>query len=167
MQGRMEDARSVLDQSLRIARDLGHKRLECIVSCNLGIVLEALGAPDDAMAQHVAALEVARDLGDRRSAGQVLNYLGLLLAREGRFNESRQHLAEAERLLGEVSDRLNLGVVLCSVAEAEFLAGDRKAAQAALDRAVALAAQVDAGPDSELGTSLARASTVVGGEMHA
>jgi len=55
-----------------------------------------------------------------------------------------------------VGDRLSLGVQLCNRAETEHLAGVPDAASVALVEAGAIAAEVGAGPDSELGLALAR-----------
>jgi tetratricopeptide (TPR) repeat protein len=124
--------------------------------CNLGIVHEALNAPDEARRQYDAACAVARELGDRRSEGQFLNYLGALNAREGRFSEATTCLDAAERLLEEVADRLSIGVLLCNRAEVSRLSGDSALALAILQQAEALARELCAEPDSELGRSIAR-----------
>ncbi|MBC7734688.1 MAG: hypothetical protein H7306_22795, partial [Bacteriovorax sp.] len=58
-------------------------------------------------------------------------------------------------LLLETSDQLSLGLLLCSRAEAEHLAGDAATAQRARERAHALATQIEVGADSELGRALA------------
>ena len=51
---------------------------------------------------------------------------------------------------------MSLGILLCSRAETEHLAGSSNAAKAALAEANVIAAEVGAGPDSELGVALAR-----------
>lgn len=161
VQDRQAEAREHLDRSLQIARDLGYRRLESIVRCNLGIVCGALGEVPQALAQFEGALTIARELADKRSEGQFLIYLGLLHSRAGRFDEGRQCLEQSERLLSEVKDRLSLGLLLCSRAEAEHLAGAPGAAEAALLAASALAQEVGAEPNSELGLALTRVDAIV------
>ncbi len=51
---------------------------------------------------------------------------------------------------------MSLGILLCARAETELLAGAPDHAKAALEEANAIAAEVGAGPDSELGLALTR-----------
>jgi predicted ATPase len=101
-------------------------------------------------------------LGDRRSEGQFLSYLGLLHARQGNFLDARNCLDSGEALLDAVSDRVSLGILLCSRVETEHLAGVPDAARSALTAADAIAAEVGAGPESELGLALARVRDLIG-----
>jgi hypothetical protein len=59
-------------------------------------------------------------------------------------------------LLRKVSDPISLGILLCNRAESEHLAVEPDAARAALSAADAIANEVGAGPDSELGLALVR-----------
>ena len=142
--------------ALVVARELGDVRLEAIVRCNLGIVIERQGRPAEAQAEFEAAVGLARALGDPMAEGQFLSYLGLLSARQGRHDEARRSLASGETLLRSVSDAFGLGVLLTSGAEAHHLAGDTAAATASLAAAQTIAAEVGAGPASEIGLALAR-----------
>ena len=162
VQGRFAEALEQLDAALAVARDLGHTRLECVVLCNLGMVYDGLARFDEARDHFEAALVVARELGDRHSEGQFLSYLGLLHARQANFVDARHCLDFGEALLRAVSDRLSLGVLLCSRAETEHLAGVPDAASAALAEADVVAAEVGAGPSSELGLALARVRNLCG-----
>ena len=154
-------AREALDDALKVASEMGYVRLGAVVMCNLGILYEALFDPDSAREHYESALVGARDLRDRRSEGQFLTYLGTLNARQGRFDEAWNCLSAGERLLTEVSDQLSLGVLLCSSAEAKHLAGDSNAATKQLRRATALAEEVGAGAESELGLALARVQALL------
>jgi len=164
VQGRFAEALDHLEAALAVARDLGHARLECIVLCNLGMVYDGLGRFDEARDHFEAALAVARELEDRHSEGQFLSYLGLLHARQGNFDEARRCLDSSETLLRAVSDRTSLGILLCSRAETEHLAVRPDAAKDALATADIIAAEVGAGPESELGLALARVRGLVGQE---
>ena len=64
-------------------------------------------------------------------------------------------------MLRGVSDQFGLGVLLTSRAEAHHLAGDAVAATASLAAAAAIAAEVGAGPTSEVGRALARVNTLI------
>jgi len=148
--------------ALVVARDLGNVRVEAIVLCNLGIVFERLSRPDDALVQFEAAVRIANALGDPKYEGEFLGYLGLLHARQGRHDDARHCLASGEALLRAVSDAFGLGVLLTSRAEAHHLAGDAAAAKVSLAGATAIAAEVVAGPASEIGLALARVSALIG-----
>ena len=92
---------------------------------------------------------------------QFLGYLGLLHARQGRHGKARSCLETGEALLRGVSDQFGLGVLLTRRAEAHYLAGDAATATASLAAAAAIAAEVGAGPTSEVGLALARVSALI------
>jgi len=163
LQGHLGESAAASKAALMRARELGHVRLEGIVLCNLGIALERLGRPDEALAQFEAALRIARGLGDSRAEGQFLGYLGLLQARQGKHVEARRSLDSGEARLRAASDPFGLGVFMSSRAEAHYLAGNSAAATAALSAAATLAAQVGAGPASEISLALARVSALITG----
>lgn len=154
--GEFEQALDRLEAALVLARDLGHARVECIVLCNLGIAYDSLARYDEACDHFEAALVIARELGDRRSEGQFLIYVGLLHAHEAHFGKARDCLNASEALLRAVSDPISLGILHCARAETEHLAGISDAARAALVAAELIVAEVGAGPNSELGSKVAR-----------
>ena len=129
--------------------------------CNLGIVIERQGRPDEAQAEFEASVDLARGLGDPMAEGQFLSYLGLLHARQGRHDEARNSLASGETLLRSASDAFGLGVLLTSRTEAHHFAGDTAAATASLAAAATVAAEVGAGPASEIGLALARVRELI------
>jgi tetratricopeptide (TPR) repeat protein len=161
LQQRLDEALDHHEAALAVARELGHARLESIVLCNLGIYYDGLARFEDARRHYDAALLVARELADRRAEGQVLGYLGLLHARQQRFDEARHCLDLSAALLRAASDPESLGIMLCSRAESERLAGRSEAAAAALVEAAAIAVEIEAGEDSELGLALARVRNLV------
>ena len=162
VQRRLEQAIDVSEQALRVARELGHRRVQGIVSCNLGLAEEERGRTEDALAHFDAGLRVMRDLGDRRHEGQFLGYVGRTRARQRQYELARECFAAAHTLLSEVSDALSLGILLCDLATCEWHAGEAVAAQRALEEARAMSDVTGAGPDSELGQSLAQAQALLG-----
>ena len=159
--GRLDEAHAVSHAALVLARELGAVLLECVVRCNLGIVLAHMARPDEALAQFEAAVQMAHVLNEPRYEGQILGHLGLLHARQGRHEDAQQSLDSGEALLRSVSDRLGLGVHLTSLAEACQLAGDTTSARASLDAATIIAAEVGAGPTSEIGLALTRVRALI------
>jgi len=156
LDGRPSEARAELERALILAREMGHPRTESIVLCNLGIVEDSSGLLDDARAHLEGALALARNAKDQRSEGQFLGYLALVDAHQGKFDAARHRLDEGEGLLRSVSDPFSLGILKCNRAETEQLAGAVESASAFLAEAQALAAEVHAGPRSELGQAIAR-----------
>ena len=154
--GDLPAAQQHLEAALSVARELGHARLECVALCNLGIVFDALGRLDDARRYYEDALSEARRLRDPRNEGQFLNYLGRLHGRLEQFDEARRCLDAGQALLTEVADPLNLGIILCGRAEVEHAVGCADAAASAIAQARALARQIGAGRQSELGVELER-----------
>src|SRR5438128_7475845 len=61
--------------------------------------------------------------------------------------------------------RMSLGILLCSRAETEQVAGIPNAARAAFSAADVIAAEVSAGADSELGLALARVRNLLAREQ--
>jgi predicted ATPase/class 3 adenylate cyclase/Tfp pilus assembly protein PilF len=163
-QGRFADALDQLEAGLAVARDMGDAHLECVVLCNLGMVYDSLARFGEAQDHFESALAIARELGHRRREGQFLSYLGLLHAHQAKFDEARHCLDAGEVMLHAVSDRMSLGLLLCSRAETEHLAGVPDVARAALEAADVIATEVGAGPDSELGLALARARNLLADE---
>jgi predicted ATPase/DNA-binding winged helix-turn-helix (wHTH) protein len=161
VQERLSDAEAASEAALVVSREIGHFRAECIVLCNLGIVFERLGRAGEAQMHFEAAVRQAHGLADPLLEGQFQGYLGLLHARQGRHGEARICLDSGEGSLRGVSDQFGLGVLLTSRAEAHYLAGGAAAATAALAAAAAIAAEVGAGPTSEVGLALARVTALI------
>lgn len=162
MSGRLEEAQATLTLALAVARDLGQPRLECLVLCNIGIVQSELGRSDSARESYEASLEVARASGDQHAEGEVLGYLGLLHARADRPAEARRCLEDGEALLRKHADQTSLAVLLCARAEACHRAGEPAAARSAFDEAATIAAQIGAGPESEIGLALVPVRQLLG-----
>jgi predicted ATPase/Tfp pilus assembly protein PilF len=154
--GDLPAARGRSEAALTAARDMGNARLECVVLCNLGMVDEAAERPINAERHFRAALELAERLGDRRSSGQILTYLGLLQGRQRGFEAALSSLQSGESALREVSDLPSLALLFSARAEILALSGAVNDAQHALTRAEALAIDLNAGAESELGTALSR-----------
>lgn len=161
LQGRHDEAETASKAALVLARELGYLRLEGTVLCNLAIALERLARPAEALAQFEAALRIARALGDPRSEGEFLGYLGLLQARQGQHADARRSLDCGEALLRASPDLVALGVLMSSRAEAHHLAGERAAAADSLAAAASLAAQLGAGPASEIKLAIARVTALI------
>jgi tetratricopeptide (TPR) repeat protein len=161
IEGRLDEAVATSKAALVLAGELGHVKLEYNVLCNLGFIQERLAHPKEAQAHFEAAVRLANALGDFRSEGHYRSHLGLLHARLGRQNDAQSCLDSGESLLRAASDPLGLGLLLTSRVEAHHLAGDRAAAETCLAEAAAIAADLSAGPSSDLDMGLARVRALI------
>jgi tetratricopeptide (TPR) repeat protein len=161
-QGDVDAARANSLDALTAAREMGHRRLECIVLCNLGMIDEQADDPESAQRRFEDALAIAEDMSDRRTSGQILTYLALLHARQRRFDRAHALLQSAEMLLTAVKDLPSLALLHAAHAETAALTGNIGEARQALQHAEALAHDLDAGAESELGAGLARVRTLLG-----
>jgi len=157
LQGRLGHAIEAAEAALGVARELGYVRLECVALGTLGLALSEAGKLPEALGANTAALAIARQLGLKSYEGQFLGQQGLVHALRGDFTDARTCLDAGVLMLREAGDGLSLAVILCRVAECEWLAGQPLAAESALQEASRLALQAGAGPESEVGVALARA----------
>ena len=158
-------ARVQLEAALLLVRDLGYAMLECAVVGSLGMVCADQGRLDEASHYLDAALAMARELGERRREGIFQSDLGTVRARQAQFDVARACLDASEVLFNAISDRWDLCLLLCNRAEAEHISGAAGAARVALAAADAIAAELAAGPNSELGRELARIRVLLGHEQ--
>jgi tetratricopeptide (TPR) repeat protein len=163
-QGRFDDARAEYEAALAIARAMGDARLECVALLNLGIAMDELGERAQASRCYADALTLSRGLRDRRTEGQILGYIGLLTARLRRFDEATEHFTSGAQLLSHANDPWSLGVLLCGLAEAEALKGDRESALAVLRKVDLLVQELGASSESDIGR--ARAKVIAGLALH-
>lgn len=154
-QGRTAEAQAELQTALEISRGIGHSRLKSTVLCNLGIALQSTGDIENAHRHFTEAVRLADTLGERRTQGQFRLYLALAGARLGDHDTARRRLDEAEPLLVSCEDRMLVGLLACARSEVEALAGHAAGAERELRRAIRLAAETNATPDSELGQRIA------------
>ena len=162
MQGNAIAGAEVSDSALLIAREIGFVRLECTVLCNLGIFHTALDQVALAAQYLVTALGLSRRLLDQRLEGLVLGYLGALHTRRRDFDTARSRLDEAASHLKAAGDPLSQGLLQCLQAEFHWMSGDAALADAALERASAIAVSVNVGARSELGLALGRVRSLAG-----
>jgi tetratricopeptide (TPR) repeat protein len=121
----------------------------------LGQALLRSGRGTEALAHLEQALAIHREVGNRASEGVVLGGLGSLHREQGRMEEARTAFDAGEARLRAVKDAGQLGGLLCGRARLEHAEGQAEAAQAGLEEAEALAVQLGAGEESELGREIA------------
>jgi tetratricopeptide (TPR) repeat protein len=102
---RWDEARSLFERQLALARETGARAEEGNALGNLGILLKRLGRYEDARRSYEADLLVARSLGDRRGEAQTTCNLGALFAETGSPDDARARYEQALSIAGEIGDR--------------------------------------------------------------
>jgi predicted ATPase/predicted negative regulator of RcsB-dependent stress response len=154
-QGRIAEALAHYNEAIAINREVGNRRIEGIFLGHLGNLHLGEGRMAEARAHYEAGLAILREAGVRHYEGVVLGYLGRLLYQEGRIAEAREALAQAEEILRAVNDPLELAKLLCHRAEDEHGCGNVALARTLVGEVEVLVAQIECGPDSQLGRMLA------------
>jgi tetratricopeptide (TPR) repeat protein len=152
-QGRLAEAREHYEAALDINREVGNRRGEGVELGNLGDLLLVQGETEAAETRLTEAMALCDEVLPS-AAGAFRGSLALLRARQGAFDEARALLTRGDQQLRGVY-ALELGKLLCKRGEVERLAGDLDAARAARDEAASIAAETEAGSDSDLGRAVA------------
>jgi predicted ATPase/serine/threonine protein kinase/tetratricopeptide (TPR) repeat protein len=157
--GQTTEALTCYEQALAIARETGNRRTEGIVLGNLGDLRYDRGE------SHAADqyLQQAIEIGDEvfpADAACFRSTLALVRAENGAIDEARTLLEKGDSQLRGI-EPIELAKLLCKRARVEHLAGETTAASAALAEAETIAAEVEAGADSELGQELTKARTAL------
>jgi tetratricopeptide (TPR) repeat protein len=140
IEGAMEESRARFEESRAIAAALGDQQLEAANRSALGILAQAAGALDDAIAHHGAAVRVFRDLGNRHREGSALFYLAATHLERGEPERAIEVLDEAAAAIAEVGARRYQALIEGARAVALHRIGERVEARDALAIAQAHAA---------------------------
>ncbi len=139
--GRFALAEDALREALALHRRTGSVRFESATLSNLGLVAERRGRWAEARGWFEAALALAQRTGDARD--EVITWLNLadLAVSEGRITEARRRLEAADPVLDGLGLTLQAVDAAMTWAAVHRVEGDREAATAAADRALALGAR--------------------------
>ena len=128
--GRYAEARSCLEESLQIARELRDDRGVATVLQPLGMA--AIGQGQLAVAREYLeeALVLAQVQGEKRQLAGALNALATLDRVEGRPRETEPQYREVVRLLREVGDQEAASIGLLNLAMVSIMQGDARGSRA-------------------------------------
>ena len=110
LEGRVEEARGLCEESLAIRRRLGTPRPLALALNNLGVLADLEGDYAAAEAAYAEHLAIMRGLGDVRVVGQTLTNLALVHLATGRLDDAAAALDESLTLLRDVGDTRSIGV---------------------------------------------------------
>jgi predicted ATPase/class 3 adenylate cyclase/Tfp pilus assembly protein PilF len=153
-QRRYVQARRCFEQALLITREVGNRRFEGSVLGNLGALIYETGDLAAAEQKLAQAIEIS-DQVHPVAAAVFRGTIAEIFVGKGELEQARTTLAAAISQLGGV-DRREHAKLLCKRARVEHLAGDASAACAALAEAETIAADLQPGPDSDLGQELVK-----------
>jgi len=116
---RYPEARTDLEESLRLADEIGSDRRRARASLNLGLVLQEMGLWEDAASHYREALRLSRDAGDDRTLLSCYLNIGYIYIELKRYDDGRKALLKGIDLavkLDESVERirgtLNLAVLV-------------------------------------------------------
>lgn len=138
--GRLADATTSFEATLRLAQSAGYRRLEAEAQNSLGEVAGLSTRYQEAVERFRAALQIDRDLGDRAATGVKLANLGIAYTAIGLYRRAERHLRKALELHEAIGHPGLLGEVIVHLGEISAELGDAAAARPLLDEAAAIAA---------------------------
>ncbi len=155
-QGQLDEARANYEAALAVTRAVGNRSFEGVGLINLGKVDWDQGRVEEALHHHELGLAIIREVGQRRYEGAVLGDLATLYYDQGQVEKAWEALHAGEPILRQLGDSLEIGKFIVKRATIEQRSGNAAAALSTFAEAEALAAQVEAGPDSGFGQELAK-----------
>lgn len=141
--GRLEDAAASFEETLRLARKTGLKRLEGEALNSLGEVAGRGTRYQEAVDHFRAALQIDRDLGDRAATGTKLANLGIVYTAIGLYRRAERYLRKALELHEAIGHPGLLVDAIANLGEVSAELGDAGAARALLLQAADMAAGRD------------------------
>ena len=135
-------ARSLLEESLAISRDLGDRGGIASSLNNLGNVAIEQGDYPTARTLYEESLSIRRELGDRRNIAAVLGNLGIIAYEQGDLTASRALSEEALTISRELGDRGRVADALNNLGNVAFDQGDIAAARALNEQSLAIAREL-------------------------
>ncbi len=151
--GRYDEALACSEQGLQIMRRIGSRSSVGIALGNIADFLILQGDWQGAESRLAESIDIL-DSTYPIAAGAFRGSLALVRAHQGDFVEARALLDWGEEVLRD-GYAFEFGKILCRRGTVETLAGDLEAAQAALAKAKAIAIEIKASEDSELGVEMA------------
>jgi CHAT domain-containing protein len=138
-EGRLTDAAMLFEDALAGFSAAGDRPGITRANSNLGMVRFELGRFDEARSALSAARDLARSLGEPRVEGRVLSNLGMLEIWTGDPLAALEILRDATARALAADDAVGLNAALGQTGVARMVLGERGAALAALDSALAVA----------------------------
>ena len=144
--GRYSEARTLLQESLAIARELGDPKLIEAVLQPLGMACLGCGDVASARAHLTEALALARELGNKRELAAALNALGQLHRMQGELDAAEPFYRDVVALARELDNRDIMAIGLLNVAMVSIGRGATGPARGMLLEVLAIAGAIGSKP---------------------
>ncbi len=150
-QGDYATAQEHIEESLRLARELGDRRVESTTLAQLGIVAFQRGRYGAARGFYQQALVIARQLGDRAVESLAVNNLGETERLLGNYEAALRLFEAGRQVCREIGQLMTHAYLLCNMAHVALLQGGAAESIRWSDEARELASELD---DPDLRASL-------------
>lgn len=135
-QGDRSNSRAMLEESLRLFREIGDQWGVAWALDNLGMIVLADGDYAQAQSMLDRSLALFHDAGDKRGTACVLDNLGWTALMRGEHGQARTRFEEALAAFREIGDRRGEGRALGNLANVLRIQGDLGQARALLAQSV-------------------------------
>jgi tetratricopeptide (TPR) repeat protein len=141
-EGRLDDAATLYQWVLRLARADEDQDTEAAALHQLGIVASHLGQPGQAAAYYRQSLAIKQELGNRAGQSATLHELGRLALERGDLDGATDALNESLDIARGSGDPVSLILTLDLRGQLARITGDPEAARAYYEEALTLAVQL-------------------------
>jgi predicted ATPase/DNA-binding SARP family transcriptional activator len=131
-------ARSLLEESLAICREVGDRGIIAGLLYNLGLVAWGQGDYAGARSLHEECLAIKRKLGDQGELAYPLRSLGRVAQAQGDYARARSLLEESLAICRELQDRGGIAYSFNVLGSVALARGDNGAAQALFEESLAI-----------------------------
>jgi tetratricopeptide (TPR) repeat protein len=146
------------EESLGLARELGHKASIAIALGKLGTVARVRGDYPAARSYYEESLILARELGHKASIGIVLGNLGTVARAQGDDLTARSYYEESLRLARELGHKAGIAITLGNLGTVARGQGDYATARANYEESLMLAREL--GHKASIAIALVNLGTV-------
>lgn len=153
-QGRLAEAQALYEQAISINRQIGNPKSEGIMLGNLALVHQLQGRFQEARSLYEQTLSITRRLGNLLvEAAALENLASLELLASGNVQKAAELAQRGASIQAEQGNRLSLAKVTC--VQGHIALAANQDGREMLARASALAHEIGAAQESELGEGLA------------
>jgi tetratricopeptide (TPR) repeat protein len=117
-QGDYAAARSLLEESLALSREIGDKQGIAMSLDNLGIVAQGQGDYAATRSLHEESLALRREIGDKQGIALSVGNLGLVALEQGDYAAAQSLLEESLVLFREIGDKWGIAMSLAGLGSA-------------------------------------------------
>jgi len=141
--GRLAEARTILEEGLRLSREHHERISEASALMGLAIVAHLEGREDESEQLHKEVLKILRGSGSRLDEAATRRHLAMVYLRHGKLNEAEEQIRKAQAQRREHGLKPDSAQLLRTLAEVTLAKGELLAAADYAERALALVPEVD------------------------